>query len=346
MKAWRVHDFGEPADVFRLDDVDPPRPEDLAGMGMDLGGWAPLAPGEEPFADWAILEVATAALALPDVTMCRGSYPVPVRRPYISGQEAVGTVTAAAPNRADLVGKRVVAVTIQPWGSLAPVAVGTSTMYEVPDGLSDEEAAGFLIPAHTAWHAVHRRGGVTAGETVLVLGAAGGIGAAAVQLCVAAGATVLGVAGGPDKAAFLRSLGATPIDHAAGDFVAAAREATGGRGVDAIVDPVQGEMGVRAQELLVLDGRHILCGHAGGLKPWDPHFYVHNRTLIGATYGGYSRDAMRHIREETRAALVDLLAAGTFRPQVTRVVDFAEVPEAVTDLAARRTMGRVIVRIS
>ena len=345
MKAWRVHDFGEPRDVFRLDEIDPPQPADLDGMGMDLGGWAPLQPGEEPFPDWAILDVSVAGLALPDVTMSRGSYPVPVRRPYVSGQEAVGTVTAASPTRAELVGKRVVAVTIQPWGSLAPVAVGTSTLYEVPDGLTDQEAAGFLIPAHTAYHAVHRRGHIRAGETVLVLGAAGGLGSAIVQLCIAAGATVLAVAGGPEKAVFTNGLGAIPIDHAAGDFVAAAREATGGRGVDVVVDPVQGEMGARAQELLVLDGRHILCGHAGGLQPWDPHFYVHNRTLVGATFGGYPRPEMRRIREETRAALQVLLECGQFRPQVTRVVDFAEVPEALTDLAERRTMGRVVVQI-
>jgi len=247
--------------------------------------------------------------------------------------------------RQELVGKRVVAVTIQPWGSLAPVAVGTSTLYEVPAQLSDEEAAGFLIPAHTAYHVVHRRGRIQAGETVLVLGAAGGLGSAIVQLCVAAGATVLAVAGGPEKAAFTAALGAVPIDHQAGDFATAALEATGGRGVDVVVDPVQGTMGAQALELVVLDGRHVLCGHAGGLQAWDPHFYVHNRSLVGATFGGYPRAEMRRIREETRHALEPLLESGQFRPQVTRVIDFDQVPEALTDVAERRTMGRVVVRI-
>jgi NADPH2:quinone reductase len=349
MRAWRVHDFGEPRDVFVLDDIEPPTPADLEGLGMDLSGWVPLAPGAVPFTDWVILDVSVAALALPDVTMARGTYPVPVRRPYVSGQEAVGVVTAAAPGREHLVGKRVVTVTIQPFGGLAPVAVGVSQLFEVPETLSDEEAAGFLIAAHTAYHATIRRGGVRAGETVAVLGAAGGVGSAAVQLCVAAGADVIAIVGSEEKAAFCLGLGArAAVDHSAaegGDFGALVRAATGGRGVDVVIDPVQGEMGAAAQQLLVPDGRHVLCGHAGGLQPIDPHFYMYNRTLVGATLGSYPRDVMHRIHEETHTALTAMLDAGTFRPQVTEAVGFLQVPDAVTALAERRTMGRVVVRV-
>jgi NADPH:quinone reductase len=349
VKAWRVHELGEPRDVFVLDEIEPPSAADLAGMGMDLSGWVPLAPGATPFADWVILDVSIAALALPDVTMARGTYPVPVRRPYVSGQEAVGIVTAAAPGYEHFVGKRVVTVTIQPFGGLAPVAVGVSQPALVPDELSDEEAAGFLIAAHTAYHAAIRRGGVRAGETVAVLGAAGGVGSAAVQLCVAAGADVVAIVGSEEKAAFCVGLGArAAVDHSAegsGDFTAAVRRVTDGRGVDVVIDPVQGAMGAAARSLLVPDGRHVLCGHAGGLQPIDPHFYMFNHTLVGATLGSYPRDVMQRMHEQTHAALLDLLAAGSFRPQVTRAVDFADVPEALTALAERRTMGRVVVRV-
>jgi NADPH2:quinone reductase len=281
--------------------------------------------------------------------MARGTYPVPVRRPYVSGQEAVGVVTAAAPGREHLIGKRVVTVTIQPFGGLAPVAVGVSQLFEVPEKLTDEEAAGFLIAAHTAYHAAIRRGAVRAGETVAVLGAAGGVGSAAVQLCVAAGADVIAIVGSEEKAAFCRDLGArAAVVHsqaADGDFGPLVREANNGHGVDVVVDPVQGEMGAIAQQLLVPDGRHVLCGHAGGLQPIDPHFYMYNRTLVGATLGSYPRDVMRRIHEETHAALSAMLDAGTFRPQVTEAVDFTKVPDAVTALAERRTMGRVVVRV-
>ena len=345
MHAWRVHRHGEPGEVFQLDEIPAPTAADLEGLGMHMSGWVPVQPGIEPFGDWVILQMTFAALALPDVTMARGSYPVPVAMPYVSGQEGVGVVTDASPIRRDLLGTRVAAVCIQPFGSLAPVSVGISTMFEVPDSMSDEDAAAFMIPAHTAWHAVHRRGKIQAGETVVVMGAAGGLGAAIVQLCVAAGCAVFAVVGGAEKAGVVSELGAQAIDHSKGDAVDAIRAATGGRGVDVIVDPVQGEAGARVRDLLVPDGRHVLCGHAGGLIAHDPHFYVRNHTLVGATLGGYPRDEMTRIHAETQREIDALMAADRYRPLVSRVVEFADVPAAITDLAARRTWGRVVVRI-
>src|SRR6478752_10591670 len=346
MQAWRVHRHGEPAEVLELDEIPAPSPADLDGLGMHMSGWVPVQPGIEPFDDWVILRMTVAALALPDVTMARGTYPVPVAMPYVSGQEGVGVVTDAAPARRDLLGKRVAAVCIQPFGSLAPVSVGISTMFEVPDSMSDDDAAAFMIPAHTAWHAVHQRGKIQSGETVVVMGAAGGLGAAIVQLCVAAGCDVLAVVGGSEKAAVVEGLGARPIDHSAGDVVETIRAAVSPQhGVDVIVDPVQGEVGARVRDLLVPDGRHVLCGHAGGLIAHDPHFYVRNHTLVGATLGGYPRDEMTRIHAETQREIDGLMAADRYRPLVSRVVEFADVPAAITDLAERRTWGRVVVRI-
>ena len=339
MHAWRVHRHGEPGEVFQLDEIPEPTAADLDGLGMHMSGWVPVRPGIEPFDDWVIMRMSVAALALPDVTMARGSYPVPVAMPYVSGQEGVGVVTAASPKRAELVGKRVAAVCIQPFGSLAPVSVGISTMFEVPDSMSDEDAAAFMIPAHTAWHAVHRRGKVQPGETVGVMGAAGGLGAAIVQLCVAAGCDVFAVVGGSEKAAVVEGLGARAIDHSADDVVEAIRAATGGRGVDVIVDPVQGEVGARVRDLLVPDGRHVLCGHAGGLIAHDPHFYVRNHTLVGATLGGYGREEMRRIHGETQREIDALMADGRYRPLVSRWSTSPTCPTAITDLAERRTWG-------
>src|SRR5215510_8317898 len=116
MKAWRVHELGDPEKVLVLDGLPAPTARDLAGLGMGLAGWAPRGPGVAPFTDWVLMRMRHAALALPDVTMARGDYPVPVARPYVSGQEGVGDVVDAAPGRRHLIGKRVVAVTIQPWG--------------------------------------------------------------------------------------------------------------------------------------------------------------------------------------------------------------------------------------
>jgi NADPH2:quinone reductase len=293
--------------------------------------------------------MSMAALALPDVTMAQGRYPVPVPRPYVSGQEGVGTVVDAAPTWRHLLGKRIGACMIQPFGSLAPVAVGVGMIVEISPTMTDAEAAGYLIPAHTGYHAVNRRGQVAPGEVVAVIGAAGGLGSACVQLARALGAEVIAVVGsrtgGADKVAHCRELGAVEvIDHAKADVADELLRLTDGRGVDVIVDPVQGAQAEAVRRGLRVGGRHVLCGHAGGLEQIDPHFYLRNHTLVGVTLGGYGADEMRRINEETQQALDDLVAAGEYRPNPTEVVEFDQVPAALAALADRRTAGRVVVR--
>jgi NADPH2:quinone reductase len=315
---------------------------------MSMGGWVPLEDAPYPVTpDWVILDMHAAALALPDVTMARGTYPVPVPRPYISGQEGVGTVREASAALAHLIGTRVVGVCIQPWGSLADVSVAIApSVVPAPNALSDVDAAAFLIPAHTAYHAVIRRGQVQTGETVLVTGAAGGLGSACVQLAAARGARVIAAVGNAEKAEHCLALGAAlTIDHSARDIVAGVRAEVGDRALDVIVDPVQGVMGGRLRELLAPDGRHILCGHAGGLEPIDPHFYVANVTLVGATLGGYPPDVMAAMFAKASSELLTMLDAGTFRPTTTRVIEFDEVPAVLTAMGERRTIGRPVVRL-
>jgi NADPH:quinone reductase-like Zn-dependent oxidoreductase len=112
-----------------------------------------------------------------------------------------------------------------------------------------------------------------------------------------------------------------------------------------VLDPVQGEAGARARTLLAPDGRWVICGHAGGLRPIDPGFYMANHTVVGATLGGYGRDVMRAMEAETQAAVVDLWRAGRFRPVTTEEVAFDAVPAAVTRVAGRASVGRVVVQV-
>jgi NADPH2:quinone reductase len=294
-----------------------------------------------------LLRVQVAALGLPDVTMARGTYPVRVARPYVSGQEALGEVIGAPPHRLELIGRRVVAVTMQPWGSLAPISIGVGPVFEVPEGMDDAAAAGFVIPAHTGYHAAIRRGGVRAGETVVVLGAGGGLGSAMVQLAAAQGATVVAVVGSEAKAAFATSLGARHVAIHTGDDVATAvRGAIGTTPVDVVLDPVQGTMGPQSRALLRPNGRWVLCGHAGTLRPIDPSFYMQNLTLVGATLGGYDRDTMRAIEQETQDAVVQLWKEGRFKSVTTRAIEFADVPDALDAMAHRETIGRVVVQVA
>lgn len=351
MRAWRVHDVGEPADVLVLEDIDAPTRAKLDGLRMSMGGWVPagtVGSAPDQHEQWVIVEMTMAALALPDVTMARGTYPVPVPRPYLFGQEGVGVVVDAGPRHRHLIGRRVGGCMIQPFGSLAEVAVGVGMIVEIPDAMSDAEGASLLIPAHTGYHAVVRRGQVTAGEIVAVRGASGGLGSACVQLARARGAEVIAIisgSGSVDKVAHCTGLGAAQVvDTTNEDIGTRLRELTGGRGVDAIIDPVQGPDAGVARRGLRVGGRHVLCGHAGGLPTIDPDFYLFNHTLVGVTLGGYGPAEMARMHDETHVAITDLLGRGLYRATPTEIVDFGDVPDAITRLAARDTVGRVVVR--
>ena len=163
-------------------------------------------------------------------------------------------------------------------------------------------------------------------------------------MCLAQGARVVAVVGGPEKVAFCEELGAQAVDHTTGDVLEQVKALVGG-GADVLVDPVQGELGAAVRAVLAPNGRHVLCGHAGGLLPHDPHFYLFNHTLVGVTLGGYPREEMQRMAAETDAAVTALLEAGRYRPTVERCVAFDEVPAALDDLAHRRTTGRVVVEI-
>ncbi len=349
MKAWVVREKGNPWESFRLEDFPEPSHGAMERLCLDLVGLRERNDHEQPCRDYVLMRVLTAGLAWPDVTMATGEYPIPIERPYVSGQEAVGIVEEASPSQQHLLGKRVVAFTPQPFGSFAERCVATApTLYECPEVFSDEEGAAFLIASHTAYHAVHRRGGVKAGETVLVLGAAGGVPSSAVQLCVAAGARVIAIAGGPEKAAFCRSLGAQiVIDHHQEDFVEAVRREVGPSAIDAIIDFVQGEPGARARPLLAVEGRHVMAGHAGGLLPVHPNeFYIQNWSLVGCCMGyGYGEELPK-IEQQAHDHILRLANEGRYRPSVTRVVGFDEIPEAFREMVERKAMGRLVARIA
>jgi len=170
---------------------------------------------------------------------------------------------------------------------------------------------------------------------------------AVVQLAAAQGATVIAVVGSQEKAAFATSLGAEHVAIHTGDDVATAvRAAIGTTPVDVVLDPVQGTMGPQSRALLRPDGRWVLCGHAGTLRPIDPSFYMQNLTLVGATLGGYDRDTMRAIEQETQDAVVQLWKDGRFKSVTTRSIEFEAVPDALSAMAQRETIGRIVVEVS
>jgi NADPH2:quinone reductase len=212
----------------------------------------------------------------------------------------------------------------------------------VPDALDDASAAGFWIPHMTGWIGLADRGQLAEGERLVVLGAAGGSGIAAVQLGHAIGAHVIAVVSSEAKAEFCRGLGADEtVVHTDGSLASTLREMTDGEGVDVIYDPVGGEIAEDAFDALRRGGRLLAIGFASGRWPqWHTHrFVVSNTSLVGVIAGGKSRQQM----DEIHAELSALLASGRLRNAVTARVPFDELPSGVQRVADRAVIGKLVM---
>ncbi|MGA5413558.1 NADPH:quinone oxidoreductase family protein [Streptomyces pseudogriseolus] len=315
MQAWQVHELGEPGEVMRLAHVERPTP----GEGQVL------------------LRVRAANINFPDALMCRGQYQVRPPLPFTPGVEICGETED---------GRRVIANPALPHGGFAEYAVAdAAALLPAPGALDDAEAAALHIGYQTGWFALHRRARLAAGETLLVHAAAGGVGSAAVQLGKAAGATVIGVAGGADKAAVARELGCdVVIDRREQDVVAAVKEATGGRGADVVFDPVGGEAYTQSAKTVAFEGRIVVVGFAGGAIPSPAlnHALIKNYAILGLHWGLYNTKnpkLVQHCHEQ----LTELAARGAIKPLVSERVPLAGAADAVQRVADGATTGRVAV---
>jgi NADPH:quinone reductase len=292
--------------------------------------------------------VRAAGVGLPDLLLCRGSYPLTPPLPFTPGQELVGEVIARGEGTATPLGSRVMAVSgfTSGCGSFAEECLALDDFaLPVPDEMSDAEAAGFVIPFHTAWVGLVRRGALRAGESLLVLGAAGSSGSAAVQLGKALGAVVLATGRGADKVAFCKRLGADHVvDRATDDLVAVVHEATGGRGVDVVYDPVGGEAFQTATRAVAHEGRILAVGFASGTwgKVSTPHLVARSYSVVGVIPSGYDRA----FRESAHAALLDFWRSGRLRVPIHRRFAFSDVPDALAEVARGDVLGKVIIDVA
>ncbi|MFJ5613357.1 NADPH:quinone oxidoreductase family protein [Streptomyces sp. NPDC093221] len=326
MKAWRVHENGEPREAMRLDEVPTPEP----------------GPGE------ALLRVRAAGVNFPDAMLCRGTYQIRPPLPFTPGVEFCGEVVAVGEGVTDLdTGARVITPAALPRGAFAEYAVVPAAgVLPAPEALDDAEAAALHIGYQTGWFALHRRAALRPGETLLVHAAAGGVGSAAVQLGKAAGATVIGVVGGPDKAEAARELGADiVVDRHAEDFVAVVKEATAGRGANVVFDPVGGDSYTKSTKCVAFEGRIVVVGFAGGTVPAPAlsHALVKNYAILGLHWGLYNTHDPVAVRQ-AHEALCELAASGAVRPLVSERVAFDGAAEAVQRVADGTTIGRLVVQ--
>ncbi|MFH8983241.1 NADPH:quinone oxidoreductase family protein [Streptomyces varsoviensis] len=324
MLAWRVHENGEPRDVMRLEEVAEPAP----GAGELLLG------------------VRAANVNFPDALLCRGQYQVRPPLPFTPGVELCAEILALGDGAEGEIGARVLAQPALPAGAFAERAVvGAHTVLPAPEALDDAEAAALHIGYQTGWFGLHRRARLAAGETLLVHAAAGGVGSAAVQLGKAAGATVIGVVGGPRKAAAARELGCDlVVDRRVEDVVTVVKEATGGRGADVVYDPVGGDAFTQSTKCVAFEGRILVVGFASGTIPKAAlnHALIKNYSIVGLHWGLYNAkdpDAVRACHDE----LTKLAADGKVKPLIGDRVPLAGAADAVQRVADGTTTGRVVV---
>jgi NADPH2:quinone reductase len=300
-------------------------------------------PDPTPGPGEVVVAVEAAGVNYADALTVGGTYQIKIPTPFTPGMEMAGIVVARGDDVSDVaVGDRVLAMIFGAYAS--HVVVPAASLARVPDGLDLDRAAGLLQSYCTMWFSLTRRTTVTAGESVLVLGAGGGIGLAAVDVATALGARVIAAASSTEKLDAARAAGAVDvIDYTTEDLKVRAKELSGG-GVDVVVDPVGGTMAEPALRASGWYGRFLVIGFAGGGIPKLPANLVllNNRTLIGVDWGAWTgRDPMGQ-----RAVLTEVLDAvgeGRLHPPVPHRVPLADAGAVLQAALDRQLVGKTVL---
>lgn len=292
----------------------------------------------------AVIDVEAAGVNFVDGLFVAGRYQIKPPLPFIPGNEVAGTVRAVGDGvRKVSPGDRVLA-SVGLGGFASVVATRADAVERIPDGLSSTAAAAFTQSYCTALFALRDRAALHAGETLLVLGAAGGVGTAAIQVGKALGATVIAAASSPERLARAREAGADHgIDYSSEDLKDAARSLSGG-GVDVVFDPVGHDLTEPALRALRDFGRICIIGFARGDIPRLPvnQVLLRNRSVVGVDWGAWS---MAHAREQ-RVLLADALAmvgSGRLRPPEPTAYPLERAGDALSDLLEHRLVGKAVL---
>ncbi|WP_284742363.1 NADPH:quinone oxidoreductase family protein [Amycolatopsis sp. RTGN1] len=301
----------------------------------------------EPGPGEVLVRVHTAAVNYPDVLIAANRYQVSAPLPFIPGSEFAGVVTALGPGvPGPAVGSPVAGAVLS--GAFAEQVVApVAALRSIPDGLDMVHAAAFHVTYTTAYHALVTVGGATAGEWVAVLGAAGGVGSAVVDVATRLGLRVIAAASSEQRLGVARELGAEAgIDYAREDLKARIRELTGGPGAHLVIDPVGGDHAEVALRALRRAGRFVTVGFADGGIPRIPLNLVLLKNLV---VRGFEARTIRwedpDAATAAELALAGMVRAG-MRPLVSEVHPLSEVAAALTAVAERRTSGKIVLEMT
>ena len=300
---------------------------------------------DEPGADGGVLiEVQAAGISFPDLLLSRGLYQMKPDLPFTLGSEAAGIVREA-PDESELSpGDRVAAIV---FGGFADLAVGQPPLtFPLPEELSFQQGAALVMNYHTAHFALKRRAELREGETLLVQGAAGGVGTAAIQVGRALGARVIGVVSSDAKERIAREAGADEVIRSTADWKASVRELTDGAGAHVIYDPVGGERFDESIRALATEGRLVVIGFTEGQIPKVAvnRLLLRNVSVVGAGWGAFAFERPDYLRE-VGEDLERMVREGFVKPIVGKTYAIDEVPSALRDLDERRAVGKLVLEV-
>jgi NADPH2:quinone reductase len=328
MKAVQIVELSGPRDALRVVDIPEPEPSH------------PATPGQA-----VLVEVHAAGVSFPEVLQTRGQYQVKPDVPFTPGSE-VGGVVRSAPEDANVkAGDRVAAFCML--GGWAEVAVAPAFFtFKLPDELDFAQGAGLVLNYHTAYFSLVTRGRLAEGETVLVHGAAGGVGTASLQIARGLGARTIAVVSSDEKEKVAREAGADEVVRSDGPWKDQAKEISGG-GVDVVVDPVGGDRFTDSLRSLREGGRVIVVGFTGGSIPEVRvnRLLLNNTEVIGAGWGAYVL-SKPELNVEIGGAIDRLIAGGSVRPIVGARFPLEQAADALELIDARGATGKVVLEVA
>jgi NADPH2:quinone reductase len=320
--------------------------EDLSGPDGLRVADVPAPQGAHPGAETGrlLVEVHCAGVSFPDLLESRGEYQLSVPPPFVTGGEIAGVVLEATSESGFAAGDRVAGLVH--WGGMAELALGMP-QYTValPESMSFAEGAALYLNYSTAWFAV-QRAGVQTGETVLVQGAAGGVGTASLDILRNLGARSIAVVSSDEKEEVARELGADEVVRSTGPWLEQVREMTHGHGVEVVLDPVGGERFTDSLRALDVAGRLVVIGFTGGSIPTVKvnRLLLRNLTVLGIGLEPMDRRFPGTVRRISDA-VQELAARGAVKPLVGRRLPLEKGPEALRILERREAVGKVVVDI-
>jgi NADPH2:quinone reductase len=327
MRALRIVSLDGPEAVELASDVPEPPAEHFLTPGSGV-----------------VIEVHAAGVSFPEVLQTRGMYQLKPDLPFVPGAEVAGVVRSAPAETGLAPGDRVCAACVL--GGFAEVAVAPAFLtFRLPGALGWAEGAGLVLNYHTAWFALRMRGALREGESVLVHGAAGGVGTAALQVAKASGATAIAVVSSDEKAAVARAAGADEVVRSDAAWREEVVGLTDG-GVDVVFDPVGGDRFVDSLRVLREDGRLLVVGFAAGDIPEVRvnRLLLRNTSLVGVFWGGYVM-GKPELNREIGARVEELVVSGAVRPVVGARFPLERGADALRLLDERGATGKVLLEV-